>query len=266
MEGFTFEKIEKPYWADETVWLNIMLNGKKIGDLALLSKKAALACGIKVLSAVLVELDMDELVPFRSRTNRFVRSPEFPMNDYDLSFLVDSMVKWDDIYAAVMAKKNELLRDVKFVDEYKGKQIPAGKKSVTIRLVIGSDQKTLTGDEIEQVANSVLKRIAKTTFSFYPLYTLLITTSNSEKSSTQPSMQDSQESPLQKMQDQRTMREPPTRRVSSFQQDRFIKSYSRAVSRLTFILTRGCWTARIAEGKSRRLSRLISSSADFSSR
>ena len=162
MEGFTFEKNEKPYWADETVWLNICLNGKKIGDLALLSKKAALACGIKVLSAVLVELDMDALVPFKSRTNRFVRMPEFPMNDYDISFLVDCMVKWDEVYAAVMAKKNELLRDVKFVDEYKGKQIPAGKKSVTIRLVIGSSEKTLTSQEIEQVANSVLKRLAKT--------------------------------------------------------------------------------------------------------
>ena len=162
MEGFTFEKLEKPYWADETVWLNICLNGKKIGDLALLSKKAALACGIKVLSAVLVELDMDELVPFKSRTNRFARMPEFPMNDYDLSFLVDSMVKWDDIYTCVMAKKNELLRDVVFVDEYKGKQIPAGKKSVTIRLVIGSGEKTLTGAEIEQVANSILKRLSKT--------------------------------------------------------------------------------------------------------
>ena len=162
MEGFTFEKVEKPYWADETVWLNIMLGGKKIGDLGLLSKKAALACGIKVLSAVLVELDMDELVPFKSRTNRFARTPEFPMNDYDLSFLVDSMVKWDEIYACVMAKKNELLRDVVFVDEYKGKQIPEGKKSVTIRLVIGSSDKTLTSQEIEQVANSVLKRISKT--------------------------------------------------------------------------------------------------------
>ena len=163
MEGFTFEKIEKPYWADETVWLNICLDGKKIGDLALLSKKAALACGIKVLSAILVELDMDELVPFKSRTNRFVHVPEFPMNDYDLSFLVDSMVKWDDIYNCVMAKKHELLRDVIFVDEYKGKQIPEGKKSVTIRLVIASSEKTLTGDEIEQVANSVLKKIAKGT-------------------------------------------------------------------------------------------------------
>ena len=162
MEGFCFEKNEKPYWADDTVWLNIMLDGKKIGDLALLSKKAALACGIKVLSAILVELDMDALVPLKSRTNRFTRMPEFPMNDYDISFLVDSMVKWDDIYTAVMSKKGELLRDVKFVDEYKGKQIPAGKKSVTLRLVIGSSEKTLTGEEIEQVAGSVLKRLTKT--------------------------------------------------------------------------------------------------------
>ncbi len=161
MEGFTFAKAEKPYWADETVWLNIFLGDKRIGDLALLSKKAALACGIKVLSAVLVELDMDTLVPFRSRTNRFERMPEFPMNEYDLSFLVDSMVKWDDIYACVMGKKNELLRDVRFVDEYKGKQIPAGKKSVTVRLIIGSAEKTLTGAEIESVANSVVKKLTK---------------------------------------------------------------------------------------------------------
>ena len=161
MEGFTFEKLEKPYWADETVWLNICLDGKKIGDLALLSKKAALACGIKVLSAVLVELDMDELVPFKSRTNRFAHVPEFPRNDYDLSFLVDAMTKWSDIYTLLTEKKNELLRDVLFVDEYRGKQIPEGKKSVTIRLVIGSDEKTLTGEEIEAVANSAVKKLRK---------------------------------------------------------------------------------------------------------
>ncbi len=162
MEGFTFERIEKPYFADSVVWLNICLNGKRIGDIALLSKKAALACGIKVLSAVLVELDMDAFVPFKSRTNRYTHLAEFPMNDYDISFLVDSMVKWDEIRECIMSKKNELLHDACFVDEYKGKQIPEGKKSVTVRLVIGSAEKTLTSAEIEAVANSVVKRISKT--------------------------------------------------------------------------------------------------------
>ena len=85
------------------------------------------------------------------------------MNDYDLSFLVDSMVKWDDIYSAVLEKKSDdsLLRDVLFVDEYKGKQIPEGKKSMTIRLVIGSKEKTLTSAEIETVAASAIKKLTK---------------------------------------------------------------------------------------------------------
>ena len=118
---------------------------------------------MKVASAILVELDMDAFKPLKSRTNRYERLPEFPMNDYDFSFLVDSMVKWDDIYQAVMEKVSDttLLRNVKFVDEYKGKQIPEGKKSVTIRLVIGSNEKTLTGQEIEEEANRVAKRLAK---------------------------------------------------------------------------------------------------------
>ena len=163
MEAFTFKREEKPYWADETVWVNVFLGETKIGDIALLSKKAALACGMKVASSVLVELDMDAFIPLKSRTNRYERLPEFPMNDYDFSFLVDSMVKWDDIYQAVMEKVSDttLLRNVKFVDEYKGKQIPEGKKSVTIRLVIGSNEKTLTGQEIEEEANRVAKRLSK---------------------------------------------------------------------------------------------------------
>ena len=48
-----------------------------------------------------------------------------------------------------------------FVDEYKGKQVPEGKKSVTIRLVIGSGEKTLTSSEIETVANGAVKKLAK---------------------------------------------------------------------------------------------------------
>jgi phenylalanyl-tRNA synthetase beta chain len=104
---------------------------------------------------------MEEFVPFRSRTNRFEHISEFPENTFDISFLVDSMVKWDEIREAILGKNSEgsLLRDVLFIDEYKGRQIPAGKKSVTVRLVIGSNEKTLTGAEIESVADSVMRKI-----------------------------------------------------------------------------------------------------------
>jgi phenylalanyl-tRNA synthetase beta chain len=142
--------------------MNVYLGDTKIGDIALLSRKAAMTCGIKVLSAVLVELDMDAFKPLKSRTNKYTRLPEFPTTDYDLSFMVDSMVKWDDILAAINTKKPALLQNVLFVDEYKGKQVPEGKKSMTIRLVIGSGEKTLTSADIEQVANNIVKKLTKT--------------------------------------------------------------------------------------------------------
>ncbi len=161
MEGFTFSKEEKPAWADSVAWLNIYVGDTKVGSMGLLSKKASMACGIKNLSVVLAELDTDMLVPFKSRTNTFTHLPEYPVNDYDLSMLVDSSVSWEQIKTSVLSKKRELLHGVSFVDEYKGKQIPEGKKSVTVRLAIGANDKTLTSDEIEACAGAVIKTLTK---------------------------------------------------------------------------------------------------------
>lgn len=163
MEAFTFEKKEKPAWADETVWLNILLDGKVIGNLALLSKKTAMACDIKNVAVILFELDTTVLKPFTSRTNRFEHLPEYPLVDYDISFLFDSALTWDEIKTPLDREvaKNPLLHGASFVDEYRGKQIPEGKKSVTVRLVIGSLEKTLTSQEIEACATSVVNRLSK---------------------------------------------------------------------------------------------------------
>ena len=163
MEGFTFRKEEKPVWADSVVWLNVYRGEEKIGDLGLLSKKVSLACGIKNLSVMLFEIDASKLVPLRSRTNKFTHLAEYPETDYDISMLFDSGVKWTDIHDAILGQKkaSALLKDASFVDEYRGKQIPAGKKSVTIRLTIGSGEKTLTSQEIESAANQVMKKLEK---------------------------------------------------------------------------------------------------------
>ncbi len=163
MEGFTFTRDEKPVWADEVVWLNIKLGDAIIGNIALLSKKVSLACGIKNLSVVLFELDSDSFKPFTSRTNAFTHIAEYPTIEYDVSMLFDVDTKWEEISATVLKKKNSdsFLQGVKFVDEYKGAQVPEGKKSVTMRLVLGSDEKTLTSNEIEACANTVIKFLTK---------------------------------------------------------------------------------------------------------
>lgn len=161
METLTFRQTEKPVWADNVVWLNICRGEEKVGDLALLSKKVSMACGIKNLNVMLFQLDQDSLVPLKSRTNTFTHMAEYPMTDYDISLLLDGSVQWKDVLQTVGGIKSELLHGASFVDEYRGKQVPAGKKSLTMRLSIGSKEKTLTSSEIEEVASNVLNKIAK---------------------------------------------------------------------------------------------------------
>ena len=160
---FEFIKTEKPIWADNVAWLNISHNGEQVGNLALLSKKVALSCGIKNNAVMLFEIDIDELKPYPSRTNKFTHIPEYPMTDFDISMLFNLSTKWEEIYQVITGKKDpeDLLRNVSYVDEYRGRQIPEEKKSVTIRLVIGSLKKTLTSNEIENCANAVIKRLKK---------------------------------------------------------------------------------------------------------
>ena len=161
MEALTFKQTEKPVWADNVVWLNIYRGDEKVGDLALLAKKVSMACGIKNMNVMLFQLDQDSLVPLKSRTNTFTHMAEYPMTDYDISLLLDGSVQWKDVLQTVHGIKSELLHGASFVDEYRGKQVPAGKKSLTLRLTIGSKEKTLTSAEIETVASGVLNKIAK---------------------------------------------------------------------------------------------------------
>ena len=161
MEGFTLKQVEKPVWADNVVWLNVYLGEERIGDLALLSKKVSMECGIKNLNVMLFELDQDCLKPFRSRTNSFTHLPEYPMTEYDISVLLPGEVKWENVAQTIRGVKSELFHGAHFVDEYRGKQVPDGKKSVTVRLAIGSKEKTLTSAEIEDVANGVINKLVK---------------------------------------------------------------------------------------------------------
>jgi phenylalanyl-tRNA synthetase beta chain len=163
MAPLAFAQTEKPTWADDTIWLNVALEGNSIGHLALLCKKSALSAGIKQASVMIFELDVDALEPFASRTNKFVHLGAYPQVEYDISMIFDEPAKWRDIEGVVLGKKGpgDIIRAVSFVDEYRGKQIPQGKKSVTFRLVLGSDEKTLTSEEIEKSVAIVTKRISK---------------------------------------------------------------------------------------------------------
>ena len=162
-EALGFTRDEQPVWADPAVWLNILSGGQSVGQMGLLAPQHALAMGIKNTAFLLFELNLDALTPFASRSNRFVHIPEYPQTDYDLSVLVSTSVSWEQIENTVRGKikADSFIREVSFVDEYRGQQIADDEKSISLRLKIGSGEKTLTSQEIEEAARSVIRALEK---------------------------------------------------------------------------------------------------------
>jgi phenylalanyl-tRNA synthetase beta chain len=128
--------------------------------MGLMSANIMLGMGIKKQSVILFEIDYGALESYSSRNNEFHHLPLYPMTDYDISILVNSDVKWSDINDVCKSVHDANIHDVRFIEEYAGKQVPAGKKSIMFRLLIGSTEKTLTSAEIDASANAIIKKLA----------------------------------------------------------------------------------------------------------
>jgi len=157
MESIKLEKIEKPAWADKNAYLNITKDNEIIGSLGLLSVQTMTGSKIKRTNVAIFEINFDKLVPYNSRTNKYERLPELPLVEKDLSILVDKEVSWKKIEESVKS----MAKEVEFIDEYKGNQIPNGKKSITLKVRILNEGITMTSEQINEKMNTILNTLDK---------------------------------------------------------------------------------------------------------
>lgn len=141
-----FDHSDMPKWADRKAWLNICYRGEKIGSMGLVSNKVKHSIDLKYLNACLFTLDISKLKAHDSRTNQYEALPMYPHVEQDLSIIVDKKLEWKEIEKSVKA----MAISVEFIDEYHGDQIPVGKKSITMRVELASDEGTLTNAEINE--------------------------------------------------------------------------------------------------------------------
>ena len=55
----------------------------------------------------------------------------------------------------------ELISGVQLLDQYRGKQVPEGFRSLHIRFKLQDEEKTLTEERIEQIVASVIELLTK---------------------------------------------------------------------------------------------------------
>lgn len=145
-EPFEFIHDQKPAWADRKAYLSLKMGDQKIGEMGLLSNRTRARADIKYHHAALFILEIDLLKPFASRSNSFKALPLYPHVKQDLSLLLDEDVSWKDLYETI----KDQVESVDFVDEYRGEQIPEGKKSLTLSVELSHPERTLTAEEVSE--------------------------------------------------------------------------------------------------------------------
>jgi phenylalanyl-tRNA synthetase beta chain len=109
----------------------------------------------------LAELNLDQLLARRNPSKSFKPLPQFPSVRRDIAMLVPEATTHDAVLGAVKQAKPQNLEGVELFDVFRGKNIPAGQKSMAYAFTYRSAEKTLTDGEVNAAHEKVLEQFKK---------------------------------------------------------------------------------------------------------
>ena len=133
----------------------VLLDGGPLGVLGRLAPAAAEAFGLDDPPTV-AELIYDRLIEAAALEPRYRPLPEYPAIVRDLALVLDDAVPWESVEAAARAAAVAELESVRPREVYRGEQVPAGKKSLVVRLVLRRADDTLRHEDADAMQAQVL--------------------------------------------------------------------------------------------------------------
>ena len=108
-----------------------------------------------------MEINLDKLLDKKVGKMKYKELSKFPYVKKDLAVIVDKDVLAQDLQKVIKSSGGHLLQDSKVFDIYMGKGIAEGKKSIAFTIELGSNDKTLTDDEIVSTMNKIVEGLEK---------------------------------------------------------------------------------------------------------
>lgn len=136
----------------------ILKDGTEIGILGEVHPETASNYGIGVKTYI-AKLNIPDMFEKSEMDISYKPLPKFPATTRDLSLLCDESLPAGDIEKAIKKAAGKLLEKVTLFDVYKGKQIAAGKKSISYSISMRSHDGTLTDEQADSVMKKVLKAL-----------------------------------------------------------------------------------------------------------
>jgi phenylalanyl-tRNA synthetase beta chain len=163
--GFRYEKPKKaPAYFQPGHCLEMKLGGGCAGHVGKLSTAVCAAADLKDNNVFYFEIPLSCLASagkteFWQKISKIKPVSAFPQNWRDLSIVLEEKHEWADLEKAFSGVQD--LASSRLVDVYKGKNIPAGQRSLTIRFTFSSMEKTLNDAEVGARMTAVLDKLTK---------------------------------------------------------------------------------------------------------
>ena len=145
-------------WAK--VGARVAVDGDIIGEAGIISQPLKEKFDFKNAPCA-AELDFEQLLALQTETPKVRPIPKFPAIVRDLSIIIDEQICWADIIAAINKKASSELEAVRFVGIYRGKPVPADKKSLTLSLLFRDEDGTLLHETVDRLQADILKGLTE---------------------------------------------------------------------------------------------------------
>ena len=133
-------------------------DGKEVGRLGIVSTKILKTFDIDA-EVCYADLHWSQLLRLAGKTVTFTDIPKFPSVKRDLALLLDKNIIFAQVEKTALEAEKKLIREVTLFDVYEGKNLPEGKKSYAISLVLQDESKTLNDKQIEHIMGKVVANL-----------------------------------------------------------------------------------------------------------
>jgi phenylalanyl-tRNA synthetase beta chain len=148
-----------PAWAEGQTSAEIIVGGKMLGTVNILSQKIGKASGLKKQVA-LCEISLPQLSIAINRVvaRQFEEFEKYPPLTRDLAFVADTKVLYSDLKKEI-AGISELVRRVELFDVFEGGKLGAKNKSLAFHIIYQAPDRTLTSTEVDELEKKIARRL-----------------------------------------------------------------------------------------------------------
>ena len=155
-----FDASAEPF-LDATSSSSLNLNGQRIGVAGKLHRTVLENWDIKYQDVYFAEVNLEPLLAVSSATTRFEPLGEFPTVTRDVSLAVKKEISYKAIQDLCRQYGGDILREVKFIEQYTGEKVSAGQKALVFSLIYQSRQRTLREEEVNSAHERILQAIVQ---------------------------------------------------------------------------------------------------------